>query len=635
MVQIVAHEDDDLLFMNPDVSNGIAAGIPTLTVYLTAGENVPGAVPGMTPEEYAASRQNGIRSSYAAMAGAGGDGCILAVAGPGGCWTEDVDHELLGPGKFVQRFFLDSHPTVQLAFLNLAEAGDGRFNEGNTLRKLATDPNLVSDMLDMGGRDPEIPDAYRVDGGDVVDILKSLLTETGATLIRAQDSAPDKVEWVRDWLPDHDHEDHVYASRIADRAAAAYRSVNPRTLLEHYRQYNIDSMPGNLMPSQAAEKKARFVDRYLPHDPWLQGHLEPSYNQWWAAQYSRTPRPVQAAITDPNGVLHLFVVLGGSLWEWTRTDSAQSTAPVWSGPVDRGNPGGALAAGLSAARNKDGRIEVFGQRSDNGELVSLFQNGSGWGWGSLGNPNLPADATSVSSPVVVPNEDGRLQAFVRNAGGGVSTRWQLAVNGAWSGWADMQGDHVQGPVTAVVTYDKRIELFAPVSGNSARVLHWFQPAINAPFQVDQQFPAARPASGLSAGTDADGRIELVYREAGTGGAMTIYQNAPGGGWSGPSAVGGSSAKPGGTGELAVATGTDGRMVIAARNQGGGVSLSQQATAGQAFGGWTDARGYIVGNPMSVVNGHGNVTLIGLKPNGALAEYRRDGYEASASWHAVG
>lgn len=632
-VQIVAHEDDDLLFMNPDVSNAITVGIPTLTVYLTAGENVPGAVENMSPEAYAASRQNGIRASYAAMAGAGGDGCKPADAGPGGCWTEDVDHELVGPGKFVQRYFLDTNSKVQLAFLNLPEAGDTRFG-GNALRRLATDPSQVSDVLDLGGRRPEIPgDAYRVDGGDVVDILKDLLTQSGATLIRAQDSAPDPVEWTA--FPDHDHEDHVYASRFADRAVTAYRTVNPRTLLEHYRQYNIDSMPGNLMPDQAAEKKARFINYYLPHDPWLQNHLDAAYEKWWAAQYSRTPRPTQAAIADRSGVLHVFVVLGGTLWEWTRTESPQSIAPVWSGPVDRGNPGGPLAVGLSPARNQDGRLEVFGQRSDTGELVSLFQNGSGWSWGSLGSPNLPQHATSVSSPVVVPNEDGRLQAFVRNAGGGVSTRWQLQVNGAWSGWADLQGDHVQGPVTAIVTYDKRIELFAPVSGDAARVLHWFQPAPNAPFQVNQQFPAARPASGLSTGADQDGRVELVYREAGTGGAMTIYQTSAGGGWSTAAPVGGASPKPGGTGELAVATGTDGRMVIAARNQGGGVSISRQTTPGQAFGGWTDAGGYIVGNPMALVNARGSVTLIGLKPNGTLAEYRQDAWEKLPSWHAVG
>ncbi|MGW7580526.1 hypothetical protein ACWGKU_37870 [Kitasatospora sp. NPDC054768] len=36
-LQVVAHEDDDILFMNPDLSNALANGTPSVTVFVTAG----------------------------------------------------------------------------------------------------------------------------------------------------------------------------------------------------------------------------------------------------------------------------------------------------------------------------------------------------------------------------------------------------------------------------------------------------------------------------------------------------------------------------------------------------------------------------------------------------------------------
>ena len=37
-MQLVAQEDDDFLFMNPELQNDIAAGLDIVTVYVTSGE---------------------------------------------------------------------------------------------------------------------------------------------------------------------------------------------------------------------------------------------------------------------------------------------------------------------------------------------------------------------------------------------------------------------------------------------------------------------------------------------------------------------------------------------------------------------------------------------------------------------
>ncbi|MFJ7207418.1 PIG-L family deacetylase, partial [Streptomyces sp. NPDC098789] len=78
VLQIVAHPDDDLFFMNPDLSRSLLSGRKVTTTYLTSGE-ADGKNEAVGPSfndpaqpadraHYAEARQNGIRSAYAQMA---------------------------------------------------------------------------------------------------------------------------------------------------------------------------------------------------------------------------------------------------------------------------------------------------------------------------------------------------------------------------------------------------------------------------------------------------------------------------------------------------------------------------------------------------------------------------------------
>jgi hypothetical protein len=60
---IVAHQDDDLLFMNPDIMHAIQANHAMLTVFLTAGDA------GLPASYWAGAREPGSRAAYATMAG--------------------------------------------------------------------------------------------------------------------------------------------------------------------------------------------------------------------------------------------------------------------------------------------------------------------------------------------------------------------------------------------------------------------------------------------------------------------------------------------------------------------------------------------------------------------------------------
>ena len=60
-MNVVAHEDDDILFMDPPTYTDVAAGRCLTTVYLTAGDDGQGA-------SYWHGREDGAMAAYAKMA---------------------------------------------------------------------------------------------------------------------------------------------------------------------------------------------------------------------------------------------------------------------------------------------------------------------------------------------------------------------------------------------------------------------------------------------------------------------------------------------------------------------------------------------------------------------------------------
>ena len=61
-LNIVAHADDDLLFLSPDLLHAIEASRNVRTVFLTAGDSGAGA-------DYWGRREAGVRAAYAQMSG--------------------------------------------------------------------------------------------------------------------------------------------------------------------------------------------------------------------------------------------------------------------------------------------------------------------------------------------------------------------------------------------------------------------------------------------------------------------------------------------------------------------------------------------------------------------------------------
>ncbi|MFD0346122.1 hypothetical protein ACFQ0M_08660 [Kitasatospora aburaviensis] len=556
---------------------------------------------------------------------------------------------------------------LTLLFLSLPENGDPAM-PGQHLRDVWQD-EASTEALPMG-QAPLEQRKYTRD--DVFDVLSNLLTRQGATLVRVQDPAPDFKLLTGLGLVEHDHQDHITTAWFADEAVRRYARSRPQVVTEHYRDYNIADGPADLDAADTRDKNHVFKEVYVPRDALLDATLQKErecrrdgdgiYLCYANRIRQRTPRLPNSVTSDRNGALHAYAVRGGRLYEWVE-DYFKS----WQGPYLVAGPASPLTEGLSVGRDEDGRIEVFTRNADTGEVIAHYQTVTGWAWKSLGSPNtvsagpgsaLTNDALRVSAPAVASNGDGRLQLFVRNAGGGVSSIWQTAPNGGWTAaWADMLGVNVQGTPSAMTTRDGRIELFAwtaatdpeagPWTAPSARigVLHWYQPAPNQPFRFDETFPQVAPTSDPAIGMDQDGRLELLYRQLDglepkptdttRSSTMSLHQLSPGGGWSPASGALGGAADQGGYGTPAAVTPGDGRMVTAVRNRGGGVSISRQDAPNGPFGGWTDLGGSMVGVPAAGVDRDGLADLVITGTNGLLYHNRQRPDGSFRGWAPMG
>lgn len=242
--------------------------------------------------------------------------------------------------------------------------------------------------------------------------------------------------------------------------------------------------------------------------------------------------------------------------------------------------------------------------------------------------------------------------FVRNAGGGISTKWQTAPNGGWSGWADMGGAGIQEAPAAFTTQGGRIELFAWAPRNdTASVLHWYQPAINQAFSGVTSLPIA-PTSAPTVAMDRDGRLELLYRQldvkdpmvqtSGNSYTMSLWQTSPGGGWATAAGALGGRPDKGGIGAPAAVTAGDQRIVAFVRNRGGGISMNRRSSVNGVFGDdWVDlagpGAGQIVGVPAASVDHNGLADLVALGLDGRMYDNRQnpDGSFSKYNWKPMG
>lgn len=534
MMQILAHPDDDLYFMNPDTEQALTAGTPLVCVYLTAGEvfglnRIPGrARPTPDRAAYSSARHQGLRQSYAAQLG-------LPMFTR---WHRSV-LDLAGGHRAEINTLPGGGRRVELIFLNTAmHVGHGRLG----LPSLWHDRGLKLRTVVAADSPLERAGEYTYDG--LIDVLVGLLDRYRPTVVHTLDPDPDiqhSTEAVRRQdieQPGYsDHADHTAAASFAWAALIRWvaRATEggggvPRFVTTAFRGYYNRHWPKNL-PGGVLKEKAAHLVPYGGEADWRCGNRagcgdynvggdRPLTNRkgWVRSTRYRYPGPRPAVTAEPDGRLAVHRVLGLRVARWR--ESAPGSG-VWDGPDDLG--GGPFAPVLGQTVTADGRLLLFGLRfaalaghgAENEREIALLEQSSRGGtfraWRALGNPEPDPDrGRRIGVPVAVTSPDGRIHLFVRNAAKSVSTRVRDA-SGRWGEWTDLGGGEIQDGLSAVVDGHGLVHVYG--AGHHA-VHHWTQERPGDRLTARREIDGGPvPGDGPTARITTDGSVELLYRAA--------------------------------------------------------------------------------------------------------------------------
>ncbi len=210
---IVAHEDDDLLFMQPDITEAVRSGNGVTTVYVTAGNGTGGT-------KNADRRYRALRYAYETAANQPYDAWQCG-------WITIADH-------VAQHCRLEA-ANVSLVFLAYPDGGiEGQY--AHSLLKLwegdITSADTVADRK------------ANYDQAGLISVLSEIMTTTAPTTIHTLEVAG---------THGYDHTDHMIVGALAVLAASATSS---QADLISYRGYNITD--------DAADKIEPIYDYVFP-----------------------------------------------------------------------------------------------------------------------------------------------------------------------------------------------------------------------------------------------------------------------------------------------------------------------------------------------------------------------------------
>ncbi|MFI8232881.1 hypothetical protein ACIGDI_29050 [Streptomyces sp. NPDC085900] len=539
ILHIVAHQDDDLYFMNPDLVRSLQDGDRITTVVVTAGEadgiNVDTNEPqraAVAPDfaRYSTERGCGLRSAYARMATGDRDRP----------WRrEPVD---LVPGFAAERFTLVGHDDVCLYFLQLHMGAPTERGTRTRLHHLWEGALRTQATLPVHGC--TVGEAQHITREQLIEALTALLGHVRPTLVRTMDPDPEH-DGGREEFVCSDHVDHATVTQFALAALARHREAGHSPVVEHYRGY-ANRFWGFNLDSAAVGEKGEYLatyagvdaptvcphgtcqtcgDRQLGPNPYRSTHM-------MSAAYRYSPATNWLRL-GPGGRLNAFAVLAGRLAFWTETGPASGE---WKGPYVLGD--GWIAPTLAVTGLPGGPAELVGLRRQNvvggGVTVDVVHTaqdpgGNGFsGWQTLENPDWAHGDGRRQRELGVPSAavdgGGRLYVFVRDFDQGVACRRREA-DGTWLPWENLGGRFVQDTGSALVTERGTVELYVPGKNS---VWRWHQPEPGGPFVLDDTLRTGRPATGgITAVDSGGGRTCLYFREAGTQQVMAYRQHADG------------------------------------------------------------------------------------------------------------
>ena len=314
-LNIVAHEDDDLLFMSPSVLHDVQSNRCVVTVFTTAGD-------AGRDETYWKGREAGSEAAYADMTGVGDS------------WAEST---LTVSSHTLQ---VRTLANVTLVFMRLPDGshGEGYPNTGSeSLQKLWQSDISAIEAIDGSGM------TYTKQG--LVDVLTALMNQYQPGTIRTQDYVP---------FGAFDHSDHYATAKFAQLAQTQY--LTPHTLVGYIGYATADhplDYPSNVTGTDLDKKENAFFV-YAAHDDGACASITlctgayADYATWLKAEYGI---PVANAGLDQTVDADTVVTLDGSAstgrnadalsYAWTQTggpavslSGANTTTPSFTAPAN-------------------------------------------------------------------------------------------------------------------------------------------------------------------------------------------------------------------------------------------------------------------------------------------------------------
>ncbi len=218
ILNVIAHPDDDLLFLSPTLFRGIETGKCVRTVVVTAGDNGQ-------PATYWQRRELGLQAAYSQMAGVENE------------WTT-ADAGI--PGRPAILTMLTARPEVSLVFLRLPDgnlAGQGYPQTGGR--------SLLGLWQDSLSRVSTVDSSSSYNRTELIDVLRELIVKANPKELRTLD--------IRD--QQGDHSDHQQVGLFVTAGVTESRlAVVPR----YYVGYGMSKRSANVSGKALAAKKRIF-----------------------------------------------------------------------------------------------------------------------------------------------------------------------------------------------------------------------------------------------------------------------------------------------------------------------------------------------------------------------------------------
>ncbi|MQM28806.1 PIG-L family deacetylase [Glycomyces albidus] len=596
-LQIGAHADDCLYFLNPRIARVLEDGANLCTVVLTAGEadgrNTWDTAAPVDYAGYAAARGNGLRRAYA----------LMALGDPDAPW--DRRGATLGSGQDVELCVLRDRPEVHLVFCSLW-TNLGRVT-GDFTRLLALWEGRLDASAVLPPAGSPLASESTVDRSTVRATLVELLERYAPAAVNTLDPDPDPVVGAKLGAEQpgfSDHIDHTAAALFAWDALAAWGG---EATVESWRGYYNRRWPGNLGPADL-EAKGGALDAYAwsdgagcDHAPGCGDRLIVGPGAGITYGHGTHPRYTQA-----------LAAVDGATAAAVRGGRAAIHRGGWE---DLGGP--VLLPSLAGAGHRLYAVGPVFSRDPDGHVRDLhcldLETGA---WENLGNPaGSGGDARTVGQPAAA--DDGTTAvACLRHPEGGLAVR--VRTGAGWGAWARLDGPAVH-EAPAAFGAAGAFTIVAATPGNTAAWegdgTTWTHRDLDLP---GPDGAVHIPASAVTAVRAPDGRAVIASRAAGS--SDVVLHFGRGEAWTGTLVP-----LEGGILAPSLAIGPDGSLAVACDDGSGAPAVLVLDLADLDHGGpytllsrpWTRGDVTVLKRPAAAFGADGTLRLWALGADGGL------------------